>query len=251
MSKPLIPPRGIFATSGLLFDSSLPASVKETVLQLMALTWNSPQHCTPVLTVSQLANLTGKTPRTLRGHLQALLAEQIILERQVVDGGRFILTLADWLFKNTQYKPGGVAALEGEANRPPLASRTHAAGERPASKRPAASKPRAVTGKGAGAPAGRVLSKKLEQDLLAFGVFPTLIDEVASSSYSEADLRALLAWCRIDAPDTAAGLFIGRLRAGACAPRAYHGEPCDVCGQYGRHAPNCRRSYAQDIYVTS
>jgi hypothetical protein len=98
---------------------------------------------------------------------------------------------------------------------------------------------------------GRRLTKALEQELLAFGVFPVLLREVANSSYSEADLRALLAWCRVDAPDTAAGLFIGRMRAGARAPRAYHDKPCDVCGQYGRHAPNCRRSYAQDIYVTS
>jgi hypothetical protein len=325
LSKPLLPPRGIFASTRLVFHRRLPASLKETALQLMALAWGNEQHCTPPLTYLQLAEMTGKDPRTLRGHLRALRSQQAVLNMHYTTSGIFSVTLASWLFRNepvgraelgqeglprdallalesdpelaqpseklaagdiapgsvlkdgdgaaASMKAGAVVAeptagiarwidpaipagtvrepsSPAEAQLPPgrLNAETQLpeAQEAPVAKRrraaslPVGDKPRSE----------RTLSQAIQKELLAGGVFPTLLPEVTASSYSEVNLRALLAWCRIDAPDEAARLFIGRMRAGAQAPRAYHGKPCDVCGHYGKHKPGCRRSYAQDIYAS-
>ena len=275
MTKPLLPPRGIFAATRLLFHHRLAAPVKETALQLMALSWHDAQHCTPPLTLAELARLTGKDERTLRGHMQALVQENAIEEKRYLEPGRFILRLSAWLFNNGAGRRGAVSGADGVAAAKEEYSHSqedglavngvNAASERPSQPGgvPGSDRPPAGGGNHAGgapyreAPQPgearalpRLLSRGLQQELLAFGVFPALLNEVAGSPYSEADLRALLAWCRIDAPDSAAGLFIGRMRAGARAPKAYHGKPCDVCGLYGAHKPDCRRRYAQDIYLT-
>jgi hypothetical protein len=325
LSKPLLPPRGIFVSTRLVFHRRLPAALKETVLQLMALAWGNEQFCTPPLTYLQLAEMTGKDPRTLRGHLRGLRSLQAVLHTHYITSGTFSVTLASWLFRSEPVgraelgqeglprdallalgsdpelaqpaeklaagdvavgsgledgdgaaarakagavggePTGGIArwidpaipagtvrelSSPGAAQLPPdsVNAETPApeAKEAPSIKRrravslPAGDKPRSE----------RTLSQAIQKELLAGGVFPTLLPEVTASPYSEANLRALLAWCRIDAPDAAARLFIGRMRAGAQAPRAYHGKPCDVCGHYGKHKPGCRRSYAQDIYAS-
>ena len=108
LTRPLLPPRGIFASTRLLFDHGLSASIKETLLELMALTWGSDSHVTPPLSYPLLEHLTGKDARTLRGHFAALRTYHAALRLQRADGGYFIVWLAPWLFNN---------ALEPEAAR--------------------------------------------------------------------------------------------------------------------------------------
>lgn len=282
MSRPLLPPRGIFVSTRLLFDRRLSSALKETTLQLMALAWGSSELCTPPVSLAHLAKLTGKGEGTLRRHLLTLEKMECVVSLQHNEQGMLKVTLVSWLFRND-------APVAAETSRPdkalPEEDRWGAPGAGPGSAPKA--RPQTVAGRRTrraaraepspgpaagregpgGSPAGvsptrptlakssrgaaRLLSKKFQAELMERGLFPTLLPEVMASPYSEADLRALLAWCSIDAPERPAGLFMGRLRAGACAPAAYRGAPCSVCGQYGKHAPDCRRRFAQDIYNSS
>jgi len=68
---PLLPPRAFHCHQSAL-RACAAAPVKETLLQLLALAWGSPQHETPVLSYTQLVSLTGKAHNTLRGHIAIL-----------------------------------------------------------------------------------------------------------------------------------------------------------------------------------
>lgn len=100
MTRPLLPPRGIFTGTSWLFDPDLAAGIKETLLQLMALTWGNDAHSTMPLTYPQLEFITHKNTRTLRGHLLALRNYHAALCLQPAGAGRFIVALTGWVFNN-------------------------------------------------------------------------------------------------------------------------------------------------------
>jgi hypothetical protein len=104
-------------------------------------------------------------------------------------------------------------------------------------------KPPNLPTKGEDDPPGAKLPEELRQRLLQAGVFPRLLDEVAASGYFPDELAALLSWVEEQHPSSPAPLFMGRLRSGALAPRRFFKPHCRVCGQYGEHAPNCRKGY--------
>jgi hypothetical protein len=88
------------------------------------------------------------------------------------------------------------------------------------------------------------LSAELVQCLLSAGIFPSLLGEIAASSYSNDDLSALLAWVEEENHRMSnAALFIVRLRAGAIPPEQYYRPACPDCGLRGRHAEGCYRRY--------
>ena len=96
----------------------------------------------------------------------------------------------------------------------------------------------------------RALSPGLRDRLLAAGVFPSLLDEIAVSPYSEEDLTALLAWSTHDQPDNPAPLLIGRLRKQAIPPKVYRQPPCPVCGMAGgKHKDDCHRRYLSGSFT--
>lgn len=270
MGRPLLPVRGIFVGTRWLYDPQLSANIKETLLQLMALTWGSPSHTTPPLTYAQLEALTHKDARTLRGHFSALRTYHAALRLQRAGAGQFIIALAGWLFHNNvdlpgEQLPGG--ALHGktspqpvkddqnqeedlislqESNLLPDPLNDHNQSPRKAAQpRRAARQPAHANGGSGGG-----LTRTFEERLLEAGVFPALLGEVgeraAGGGYSEAELAALLEWCQADQPDCPAGLFIGRLRAGARPPAAYRTPACPHCGTRGKHGPDCPRRYALD-----
>lgn len=70
MPKPLLPPRGLFVPTTLIFDKALPAAAKDTAVQLRALAWG--QDETPPLSITQLEEITGKSKSTLYGHMRLL-----------------------------------------------------------------------------------------------------------------------------------------------------------------------------------
>lgn len=70
MPKPLLPPRGLFVPTALIFDKELPAAAKDTAVQLRALGWGKDE--TPALSITQLEELTGKSQSTLYGHMRLL-----------------------------------------------------------------------------------------------------------------------------------------------------------------------------------
>jgi hypothetical protein len=257
MTRPLLPPRGLFTGTRWLFDPALAPNLKETLLQLMTLTWGREPHTTPLLSYPMLEELTGKNARTLRGHLSALRTYHAALRLQHAVAGQFIITLAGWLFRNDLVE---TPALDGKNL--PLPDHDHGIDQQeeqdslhpgevflppvddlidydqPASAPPPAAK------------TPRRLSKKAEKRLIEAGVFPGLLAEVATraaeSSYSEAALFQLLEWTVDSQPDAPAGLFISRLRAGARAPAMYARPVCTRCGQRGKHSADCPHRYAMD-----
>lgn len=76
MTRPLLPPRGVFVPTELLFDLSLSSTVRETASQIIALAWG--QSETPPLTFEKLHQLTGKSIPTLYGHLRLLQTRGVL-----------------------------------------------------------------------------------------------------------------------------------------------------------------------------
>jgi len=70
MSRQLLPPRGIFVDTQVLFDLSISPALRDTLLQLKALAWG--QDETPAISIHEIATLTGKSDRTIYGHLASL-----------------------------------------------------------------------------------------------------------------------------------------------------------------------------------
>ena len=256
MTQSLKPPRGIFVGIDLLFQSRISPAVLDTLLQLMALAWSSPIHQTPPVSLAKLALLTGKSLRTLRAHLAFLKAEPDVLRVEQVRRKLFRVTLAGWL-----YGEDGSGLAEADA---PRRGRNLPVGRKlPRSvkeeeeyildsdlnhslhllkKRPL---------KDSALPDAPDLPGSLVEALREAGLFASLVPEVARlaqrDGYSEADLLALLAWCRADEPKRPAALFIGRLRAGGRAPLEFAQPACPRCGQRGGHSRDCPRRYAEGV----
>jgi hypothetical protein len=265
MPRPIVPPRGAFISSRVIFHPTMPANIKETLIILLALAWSSHSQATPPLTYSQMAKLTGKSVRRLFSHIAVLRDEYAALRLQSTGNGIFVVTLADWLFPPP--RPGlgfdgnqqlPVKEEEESSHLPidfdfPPPPDDHDLNDLPPSKplpkfakrkpaiRPAKPAPegRALSP----GPEGRALSSELLDELAQAGVFASLFAEVAASPYDENALRALLAWAVAGQPTSPAAIFIARLRQNARPPAVYFLPPCPRCGLRGQHAPDCRKRY--------
>lgn len=253
MGASLLPPRGVFVPTWLLFDKSLPPVVRDTLVQLMALAWSNAGHELPPVSFLTLSGLTGKSISTLHSHFAILRDQHAALRLRSVRNGLFIVTMADMLFEkrplavkktdfwnleNGKLFSGNLESTLKESDQeeedsesylpPPLVKSLEEAEKNTEN----GFSPR--------------LGEDLEAELIEAGVFSFLLPEVARAGWQEADLRALLAWCREDSPDKPGGVFMVRLRSQAVVPDRYYGEACDVCGRVGKHAADCRRRYAVD-----
>jgi hypothetical protein len=237
----------------------MPAPVMHTLIQLIALAWDNKARMTAPLSFRALSGLTRKSVRTLYGHLSVLQNKYAALRLQTAGGGIFVVVLADWLFEplkpdeqdckilQTLVKEEEEDSLDEshiEISPPPDDSVQEEEFE---------GKPHQIAKFDKRKPARksmRTLSPLLREKLLGAGVFPTLLDEVAVSPYSEDDLRALLAWAQADKPAGPARLFIYRLRARANPPEAFRHPPCPYCGlSGGEHTPDCRGRYLAGAYA--
>jgi hypothetical protein len=88
MTRPLLPPRGLFVPTWILYDRSYPPAQAHTRLQLRGRAWGRSE--TPELSMAQLSALTGKSPSTLYGHL-ALLRSKAALRWRPSRQGTFIV----------------------------------------------------------------------------------------------------------------------------------------------------------------
>jgi len=104
MPRSLLPPRGIFVATPIIFTRDLPSQVKETFLQLLALAWGSAMHETPPLSMPQLAELTGKSQATLYGHIAIIRTFRDALRLRPAGNGLFVLQFAGWLFSRRPFQ---------------------------------------------------------------------------------------------------------------------------------------------------
>jgi hypothetical protein len=70
MTRPLIPPRGVFVPTSVVYNRALPAAILQTWVQLRGLAWGDSE--TPPLSMKQLIEITGKSQSCLYGHMTSL-----------------------------------------------------------------------------------------------------------------------------------------------------------------------------------
>ncbi len=83
-SPSLLPPRGIFVPTRMIFNQQLPAAVLVTWIQLRCLAWMG--WTTPPLSLPELASLTGIHPARLNRHLSQLADISALTCRSAVNG---------------------------------------------------------------------------------------------------------------------------------------------------------------------
>jgi len=226
--------------AALVFDAALKWPVKETLMQLMAL---SRAGVVGPLPLAELALRTGKSVRTLYEHLRILqtYGRAITVLRSRSRGIK--IELADWLLNPEKYRDS--AQNDGEMIPQALIKKYEELTAFTLSRKipPPTSENFA--------PNFRIpLSPELAQELVNAGVFSTLFTEVEASGCSEDYISALLAWCRHDYPERPGGLFMFRLRKRLVVPKSYYRTPCPACGQVGPHAPGCRAAMAESWRAT-
>jgi hypothetical protein len=257
MTRSLIPPRGVFISSRIIFHPDMPAAVVQTLIQLIALSWSNQDRMTGPLSFRALAGLTSKSVRTIYGHMSALQNKYAALRLQTAGDGIFVVVLADWLFeplkpgeldcKNLQspVKEEELTSIESEKNLVLLNDSDQ--------EEECEGKPKKIAKFSKYKPLRkpmRTLSPGLREQLLAANVFPGLLNEITLSPYSEEELTALLAWCTHDQPDNPAPLLIGRLREHSHPPKAYLQPPCPACGlPGGKHTDDCHRRYLSGSFT--
>lgn len=246
MTTPLLPPRGVFAATVLLFDHHLSPGLKETLLQLISLAWANPGHETPHLSYAQLSQLTGKSSSTLHGHIAALRDYRSALRLRSAGHGTFIFSLDNWLY------PGRMNAgcvdpgqLDLEAGRPWRASRPAGWGKHNSENLESPVKEERIiqvkedeeiphpplppsyppAKKSAQPKNANDLESAVDAALRKASVYTFLLPEMARTGWASADRLALLAWCQADRPER------------------FYGERCETCGQTGGYTADCRRRY--------
>lgn len=244
MPRPLLPPRGLYISSYLLFNPQMKPAVRETLMRLMALAWwQKEHHQTPPLSIFELARLTHKSPRTIHGHLAILRDELAALRLQPAGDGLYVIAFHDWVFEPGWSGPPGCSILqkpdqeEEDVNSSSCTVEIPPPDDQHAPAREAPANPAERGG----------LSRFLHRKLLDMGLFPRLLGEVAASGWGEYELRALMAWAQEDNPEKPAALFMSRLRHGARPPKRYYQPPCPRCGQRGQHDPECPQRYKESL----
>ena len=239
MGVSLVPSRGVFVPTRLIFARELPPVIRDTLVQLMALAWSNASHELPPVSYTQLSGLMGKSVTTLHGHFAILRTYHAALRLRGAGNGLIIVTLADWLYTN---KPSRLQKTDSRNLEAPVndLESDHKDEEEGVShpdlpldqSDPLVEK-------------NPQLPHDLENTLIEAGVFSFLLPEVARAGWQNDDLLALLTWCEADNPEKPGGLFMVRLRAGVVVPGKYYGERCEVCHRVGKHADDCRRRYLE------
>ena len=84
MNHSLLPPRGIFVPTQMIFNTQLPTAVLVTWIQLRCLAWRG--WSTPPFSLPELASLIGIHPARLQRHLAELQDISTLVCRSAEDG---------------------------------------------------------------------------------------------------------------------------------------------------------------------
>ncbi|MFN2160028.1 MAG: hypothetical protein ACK2TW_08770 [Anaerolineales bacterium] len=89
MPRPLLPPRGVFVPSELIYNPSLSSHPLRTWIQLRGIAWGKSE--TPQLSMGQLQEILGKSRSTIYGHM-ALLRSRGALRWRPSENGTLIVS---------------------------------------------------------------------------------------------------------------------------------------------------------------
>ena len=92
MPHPLLPPRGIFIPTHMIFNTQLPPAVLVTWIQLRCLAWKG--CVTPPLSISEFASLIAIHPNRLHRHLSQL-QDISALSWRTTKNGKLILSFPE------------------------------------------------------------------------------------------------------------------------------------------------------------
>lgn len=70
MPRPVLPPKGIFVPTSMIYNSRIPPPLLQTWLQLRGLAWG--RTITPCIPIKEMAAIIGKSPSTLYRHMSQL-----------------------------------------------------------------------------------------------------------------------------------------------------------------------------------
>lgn len=250
MPYPLKPPRGAFIPTSVLFHPDLTPSLRDTLVQLLALAWRSGGRATPPMSLEMLSQVTGKPVGTLRGHLTALRTHFSALRLQSAgDGTHQVIFAEDFCLPRRSARPAEISEDFDELRRESSEMDSLNLVNPALNLNQTVKKPKARPKRKAAAPCPTPeMPPELRSALLTAGVFPGLLEEVARSDYSPLEIQALLDWTCADHPAQPAGIFMVRLRAGTRPPTVYLQPACPICGQRGGHASGCSRAYVDGPY---
>jgi hypothetical protein len=89
MTRPLLPPSGVFVPTHLIYDYSLSPVLSQTWVQLRGLAWG--RDVTPSMLVTEMATIFGKAPSTLYRHLSPLRT-LTVLSWRTTESGKIIVS---------------------------------------------------------------------------------------------------------------------------------------------------------------
>lgn len=103
MPQLLLPPRGMFIPTRMIFNPQLPPAVLVTWIQLRCLAWDG--WVTPPLNMHELTQITGKSQATLCKHI-SLLRESTTLRLRCTGQGKIIVSFHEEFTDKAEHKPG-------------------------------------------------------------------------------------------------------------------------------------------------
>lgn len=232
MPRPLVPPRGVFVSSAVIYDESLSDTMKATYMQLLGLAYGKSE--TPSLSFQQLSEITNKAIGTLYKHMGALRDRGVLRWRTAQD--RTIIVsfpkgaskgqafFTDEEFSNSQNREKPVKEEEDilhpirkVLNPPPDSIKGRVKKQKV-----------------------RVFNTTVRQALLDAGVFESKLPELAQVGLTDDEIMAILRKVKDEFDGEAkGGIVVHRIQNKVQPPQEYFGEPCSVCGKYGRHTASC------------
>jgi hypothetical protein len=90
--RPVLPPRGVFSPSAIVYDKTLAPTVRDTYTMLRGLAWGKSE--TPPISFAQLEDITGKSRTTIYGHMRELDTRGALRWRSAGDA-RLIVSFFD------------------------------------------------------------------------------------------------------------------------------------------------------------
>ena len=235
MPKPLIPPRGVFAPTSVVYNINIPPVTRDTYAQLLGLAYGDTE--TPHLSFKQLNEITGKGISTLRGHLTFLRNQGVLRWRTAQDGtiivsfpkgaskgqAFFVDEVDDSQIREKHDEEEEINVIDDRVLPPPHPLDSHFSilkSEKP--------KPKTQ------------LRDDVRQALLDAGVFRSKLLEIESAGLTNNEILAIVRWVNDEfRGERKAGLLIYRIEKQILSPKQYFDDPCSECGNYSSHDEYC------------
>jgi len=242
MPRPLIPPRGAFVSSAVIYDESLSDTMKATYMQLLGLAYGKSE--TPSLSFQQLSKITNKAIGTLYKHMGALRDRGVLRWRTAQDRtiivsfpkgaskGQAFFTDEENSNSRNREKPvkeeeGTNTSRRKENYLPPLPPVNPEISQKNVEAQP--------------------FQAETRQLLLKAGVYASKLAKLEKTGLEDDHIVAIVRQTQDEFPGENKGALICYRIENAFLPeKKYFAKPCVECGKFGDHTSSCsHHPYAQ------